>query len=127
MNRIAALALATAAVVGVFTLAGAASAQEFQVRTSLMHGSFGEDSRTTVNLSGLDLSKESDARIAFGRIDRAATAVCGGAPDETYSDSEKQAFDSCHTQSVRRAVAGTRAPVLISMTISQGPTLLARN
>ncbi len=125
MTRIA--TLAAVAVVGLFTLAGAASAQDFQVQKNLAAGAFGDDYQTTVSLSGLDLSRESDARVALDRINRAANAVCGGQPDETYSDTEKQSFDTCHSEAVRRAVAHTRSPMLIAMMISQGPTLLARN
>jgi UrcA family protein len=125
MTRIA--TFAAAAVVGLFTLAGAASAQEFQVRPTLAGGAFGQDYQTTVSLSGLDLSRESDARIALQRIDRAATAVCGGQPDDTYSDSEKQAYQDCHAQSVRRAVTHTRSAMMIALMITKGPTLLAKN
>jgi UrcA family protein len=121
MIRIATLTAVAAA--GLFTLVGAASAQEFQVRPSIAPGSFGQDYQTNVSLNGLDMSREGDARVALERIGRAATAVCGGEPDESSWDEDKESFETCHSQSVRRAVAAAHTPMLTALMLSEGSTL----
>jgi UrcA family protein len=95
-----ALSLLLAAGIGL-AAAGASAAPDPTAETSSVH----------VRVADLNLSSETDARVALRRITRAADTVCG---DEagTRDLQRRAAFDSCVRGVVDSTVASSRSPVL---------------
>jgi len=121
MNRIASLALA------LFCIAGAASAQEFNVRPGFSTDPNSSVHKTNVGLTDVDMSNASGAHVALERMQRAAVAVCGGRPDSSASNEEKDDFATCYDGAMRGAVADAGAPVLAALSKGTASTLMAKN
>ncbi len=124
MNRFVTLAAAAA---GLTLLAGAASAQDVPVSTNVTNDPAIVTRHTTVDLAGVDVMSGGGARIALDRIDRAATAVCGGAPKADAWADEVASFSACHSEAVNNAVRDVQGSVLTALMKGKGPTLMARN
>ena len=64
-----------------------------------------------VRFSDLDLTKKEDAREMLGRLERAASTVCGGkerfyySPHTTYTGRSSKLFEECREDALSRAIA----------------------
>lgn len=73
-----------------------------------------ETTSVRVRIADLNLSSESDARVALRRITRAADAVCGDEAD-TRNLERRAAFDSCVRGVIDTTVASSHSPVLAAV------------
>jgi UrcA family protein len=74
-----------------------------------------ETVRVAVAFGDLDLSRPEDARVMAKRIDKAAARACGGDPrlgpgPWLAASWAVEAFEECHRDAVRAAVAQLGAP-----------------
>ena len=69
----------------------------------------------TVDYSDLDINRSAGAQVLLLRINHAATQACGGRPDASYrfiAQPMVNAFQRCHDEAVRNAVASIPSPAL---------------
>lgn len=70
---------------------------------ALAHPAGAEAPKAVVNYTNLDLSKESDVRLLYARLQRASELVCGDYQD-LRSLASRRAYDTCYQESLSRAV-----------------------
>ena len=74
-----------------------------------------------VDVRDLNLGREADRRVLQARLADAADEVCGGRPDRgnRYTEAELKrmlpAYDQCHTDAVRSALASLHSPVVAEL------------
>jgi len=73
----------------------------------------------TVFIGDLNLANPTGARVALQRIEAAATAICGEAPDLRLLDRTAR-YHACMHDVVGRAVASVDSPIMTAMRAPQG-------
>jgi UrcA family protein len=103
--------LAIAAAVLSAAVSGTAFAQQTEERATI-----------SVRVADIDFSNRDSARVALGRIQRAADVVCGGSPDIAHL-AQRPAFNQCRVAAVKRAVDSLDRPVLNQVAAASSPPI----
>lgn len=70
--------------------------------------------RIIVQVADINLQSQEGAKVALGRIEKAADLVCGGRPD-SRNLGDVQVYRSCRGDAVQGAVASLNQPMLSAL------------
>jgi UrcA family protein len=80
--------------------------------------------KAVVNYTDLDLSKESDVRSLYSRLQRASAKVCGDYQD-LRNLAVRRAYDTCYQESLSRAVGEVNHSAVTAMFAADSRTKVA--